>query len=177
MKRAHHISHERAHRRWRPILPTSDTDETGEPLNQQVLAGPVAVRALLAVARDGTVNEVRLVASEGVIAEPELLSHAWTEIFHEHVGRLYEPVDDLAAGFLLQVKSKTLFVAIARQEEQALPAERVATRGPHRVPTLQGLDLDHLRAHVGQHLGTERPNQKAGQIDDANPLQRQRTRG
>jgi len=73
----------------------------------------------------------------------------------------------------LQIDDDAALVAVEQQKEIAVgrivrrrpqPPRPVAVRGP--------LDLDHIGAEPGQHLGAGRPRLVVGEVDDANAFER-----
>src|SRR2546426_3832132 len=85
-RRAVLIHHRGADRRgWLAGAPRN-RGEAAQCLDEEVLAGPVAIGAPLAVARRRDVDEARIEAAGAVPVEPEAPHDAGPEVLDEHVG-------------------------------------------------------------------------------------------
>ena len=153
-----------------------------DPVQAQVVhvvAGAVAVRAVLAVAGDRAVDEGRVRLAQHVEADAELVEHAGPEALDQHVGRLGQLEQGLAAPLLLQVEADRALVAVQREVDRRAGAERrvllgaVVGRRPAHVVALAGvLDLDHVGAEVGEQQRAEAAGEQAGEVEDLDVLQR-----
>ena len=74
-----------------------DRHHAEQRLRQEVLAGPLGIGAVRAVARGRGVDQVGLARFQRLVAEAELLHHAGAEVLRDHVGRVDEPQRDLLA--------------------------------------------------------------------------------
>ena len=96
------------------------------------------------------------------------------EVLDHDVARLGEFERDLASSGLAEVDADRLLPAVQRFEERGEPV-RLLPHPPAEVPDRGLFDLDHLRAHIGQHDGRERPLLVAGEVEDADAGKRRRS--
>ena len=68
-----------------------------------------------------------------------------------------------------QIDRETFFVAVIRWEKPRARGDEFA-----RVVAIERLDLDYLRAHVGEHQAAGRPHDDMAKLDDADSRKRQR---
>ena len=150
-----------------------DAHHAAHGLNHQVVAGALGIRAVLAEAGDGAVNQPRVERFEAVVVQPVMRQAADLEVFHQDVAaQRHLPNQRLAFGFG-HVDGDGAFVAVAGGEVAGLVgvvALRILQkrRAPvARVVALAGaLDLDDIGPQVGQHLGAPRAGQHAGKIQN-----------
>src|SRR5439155_8540487 len=140
-------------------------------LDDEVVARPAGLRARLAEARDRAVDEARVEATGPVVAEAEASERAGTEVLEEDVGGGEEPPQDLLPRLRLEVEGEALLAPVDAHEVRRLtPGER--RPGSRVVAVTRLLDLDDLRPHVGQEEGAVRAGEDAGEVDDADPIER-----
>src|SRR5262249_56320081 len=96
----------------------------------QVVAGTVAVGAVLAVPGDRAVDESGVGLAENVIADAEAIEHARAEALHQHVGRLRQFQQSFFSWFLLQVEPDRALVAVEAEVDRRAGAERRGLLGP-----------------------------------------------
>ena len=121
----------------------------------------------------GAEHESRIEREQRLGAETQLLDDAGAEILDDHVG-----VGDVALepgnGFrILQVEHDRALVHVDGVEGRAAP------EGEGRAPaaglvTLRTLHLHDIRAQVGENLAREGTGEGLGDLDDLDPVQRQR---
>ena len=80
------------------------------------------------------------------------------------------------ALFGLQIEGDALLVAVDAEEIGAPAADERLPR-PGVVAVARVFDLDDLGAHVAEEHGAERTGEDAGEIEDAQPGERQRAGG
>ena len=133
----------------------------------RVVARLIAPRARLAEAGDRAVDQPRPSRpTTRLVAEPQPLHRAGTEVLDQHVGAIEQPLEDRRARRLLQVERQALLVAVDAEEVRALAADERRTPRARVVAAAGLLDLDDARAHVGEQHRAVRPGQHARQIDD-----------
>jgi len=66
---------------------------------------------------------------------------------------------------MLQVDRDRALVAVDLQEVGALTGDEWRAPVAAAVAASRPLDLDHVRAEVGEHHGAERPGQDLGQVE------------
>ncbi len=138
-----------------------------------VVAGPITVWAVLAVAGDRAVDEGRVRLPERLVADAEAIEHARAKALDQDVGRLRQPEQCLLSPFLLQIEPDGALVPVQRQvERRAGPQGRLLVRAVERrrpanvVAGAGVLDLDHIGAEVGEQERAEAPGQEPGEVQD-----------
>ena len=140
---------------------------------------PAVVRPPGAHHRERGVDQVRLDRAQLVVGEAELLHRAGREVVGHDVELVEHAADQLEALRLVQVERDAPLVGVGVVEECAGVDRETARRVrelAHAVQPGGGLDLDHIRAEVGQHLGDQRPRRHPAEIEHAHAGQRQRIR-
>ena len=152
-----------------------EVEDPGEREEVQVVGGAVAIRPVLPEPAQGAVDEAGVQLREPLVAAAQALHHPRPEAFHQHVGFAHEPVQDLLPLGRLQVEGEASLVAVgeARREGARLVRPR---RGPRAAegPRRRRLDLEHVRAHVGQHHGAERARPDPRQLEHPYSVKRPR---
>ncbi len=111
---------------------------------------------------------------QGLVAEAQAIHDAAAIILDHGVGAVAEPHHKLAAFRAFEVDGDRLLVAVHRREVAAerpqLVVGMVGADDP-RVVAVERLDLDDLRALVGQQHGAERARQHLREVDDADSVE------
>ena len=150
-----------------------DAHEPAHRLHEEVVAGPVAVRAVLAEAADRAVHEPRVLPREGGVREAMPREGADLVVLEEDVRPGCEPADDglpLGPGDV----DRHGPLAPVRRREICRRARAGAARGlePWGSPSSRlvadprPLDLDHLRSEVGEHLARPWAGEDAREVED-----------
>ena len=160
-----------ADRYRRAAFPAGGADDAGHALQQQVLPGAGGERAVLAVAGERAVDERRIERAQAFGVEAEPGHDAGPEIVDERIAAGREAADDFLALGPPQIDGEAAFVAVAGEERGAVAVHPHAAGLPRRVTRFAGFDLDDVGAHVGQHLGTERAENVARQIEHADAVE------
>ena len=84
----------------------------------EVVAGPLGVRAVLAVAARGAVDDARVAIGNGGVADAQAVHHAGTEALDDHVGRLREGEESRTAVVVLQIEQRAPHAAMAAVGEE-----------------------------------------------------------
>ena len=102
----------------------------------------------LAVAGDRAIDQPRIDLAQRLVAEPEAVHHAGAEILDQDIGFRDQPMNERDRIGILEVEREA---SLSRIELAEIGAVAVADRRaqPH-VVAFRRLDLDHLRADVGQ---------------------------
>ena len=157
----------------RVLLATAEAGETGQRLDEQVLAGPPDVRAVLAVADAGAVHEPRVPLRERLVAQPEPLHDARPEVLDDDVGLVDQAKRDVDAVGRLEVEDDAALVPVVRDERDAHPADvGVLQRVAAHPVARRGLDLDDLSPQVAEDLGGERALRELAEVHDDDACQR-----
>ena len=145
-----------------------DAHEPGHALDDEVIAGAICVRPVLAEAGDRRIDEARIDRSDAGVVEPVFRKAADLEVLDERIGVAGERQHEVATLGLREVDRDRPLAAIARQVIRGFP--RVPAGGvlekrrPPRSRVVAGdrfLDLDHRRAEVGEQLRAPRPGEHA----------------
>ncbi len=107
----------------------------GHRLGDQVVPGPVGVRAGLAEAGDAGVDQPRVEPGEGLVVDAEPLRHARAEVLHHDVGRPHQPVERRQVLGRLQVEADAALVPVQGEEGAAVLAVDGIPPGPPGLVT------------------------------------------
>ena len=141
-------------------------------LSNKIEAAPVLVGAGAPEPRKRAVDQPRIVRAKIFISKTETLHHAWRKILDQNIGCPQQPPQDPGTTGGFQIDDHTALVAIHHQEGRCLVTD---LRGHGRagvVALWRFLDLDHIRAHVGEHERARRPSHDMGEINDFQSGQR-----
>ena len=133
---------------------------------------PSRHHAVLPVAGDRAVDELRVAGAHRGVAEAEPIEHTRPEVLEHDVGGGRETGDDVAAAVEAQVDGDASLPAVLLGEVHREPADPRLRRAGE--VTLGRLDLDHVGAEVGQRLAARRARQHPRQVEDANAVERTR---
>ena len=126
-----------------------DAHEAGHPARDEVEPPARGVGAGLAEARDGAVDEPRVDGAHRVVADADPGRGSRLEVLDQHVSGGREPLEEGEVLGVLEVEGDGALVAVPEHERRALALDE--RRGaPHVVAGGGPLDLDHVRAVVGQ---------------------------
>jgi hypothetical protein len=128
-----------------------------------VVGRPVHIRAIVAEAGDGAVDDAWAQLADTLVTDAQALGHAGAEVLQEHVGGGDEAIEDVQGAGRLQVEGEAALAVVVANE-----LGRVAAGGAERIAQLGRLDLDDVGAQVGQHLPGEWPGDVAGELNDSN---------
>src|SRR5215210_1841989 len=147
------INDGRADQGGRVALEAVDRRQAAHGLAQEVLARPVPVRAVRAVAREGAVYEIGLLPGDLLVAEAQALHSAWPVVLDDDVRIADQTPHDLLAPLGAQVHAQAALVASAEEEEDANPVQIRLSPRPVALPGPScRLYLDHVGPEVGQDL-------------------------
>ena len=135
-----------------------------EPLRRQRAIEVVDGRALGELRGD----DARIALAHVLVADAEPLAYAGAERLHEHVGRRREREQPLAILGLLEIEHDALLAAVQVAEVNA--GRSVGRPDAPRRIAVRRLDLDDLRAMIGQRERQVRPRQEHREVDDAQTL-------
>jgi hypothetical protein len=117
------------------------------------------LRASGSLQRHRYIDEVRPDLPDGIITQSELLHDAGREIVGNDVAASDEPTREFLTSGIIEIDGDAALAAVsvgkvAAAIDARLPvAERPAA--PQSIQPLGALDLDDLRAEIGQQLGRE----------------------
>ncbi len=141
----------------------------GHALDQGAEAGPVAVGTALTPAGNPQNDETRVVPVQNLRPEPHRLERPRTEILDQHLGGGQEFEEQLAPARLAQAHRQALLVA---RIDLPVHADPVGLPGAQRVAALRILDLQHLRAEIGELQAHHVAGDQARHVDHPHPVER-----
>ena len=146
-------------------------DHAGHGLDDRVIAGIAAARAVGAEAGNPAVHQVRKFFAQHVVADAPFVERARLEILDQDVGRLQHLQQHGAAAFGGEIEPDRALVAVDADEVgRVLAMER---RAPVAHLVAGGrLDLDHVGAVVGKDLRAVGSAEHARKIDHAQSAHR-----
>ena len=142
-----------------------DVGEAAQGLDHRVIDPLVAVGAAFPEPADRNVDDVGTKRPDRVFSDPHPLHRSGSEVLDEHVRRLHQPVEQLPAGIALEVHHDRLLSPV-RAHERAGHSAYVVSHPAHDVAGGR-LDLDDLRALVGESHGGDGPRDHGRQIHDS----------
>ena len=150
-----------------------DRHQAGEGLDQQVLARALGVGPVRPVAGGGGVDQPRVVGLERLESEAQPVHDAGPEVLGEHVGARRQLARDLEARGRFEVEGQRTLVAVAGQEQHALPVDRLVGAAPVALKgAAQRLDRDHVGAQVGEQLNPHRAQKEVVEAEDPGAVQK-----
>ncbi len=149
-----------------------DAHQAAHALDHEVVAGAAGVRAGLAEARDGAVDQAGVDFLQAVVVQAVLGQAAHLEVFHQDVALQRQFAHQFGAAGRRDVQRHGELVAVGRQVVGRLAGvvARLVLQvgrppGPRVVARAGPFDLDHLGAEIGEVLGAPGAGQDAGQVE------------
>ncbi len=147
-----------------------DGQDAGERLDDQVDSSAPPLRSALPKARHRGVDDARIDLLHLRGTEAELVERARPRRLQEYVRlrrKLEQDIDRLRP---LEIEHQAALVAVERGEAHALALADRRCGAAHVA--LRRLDLDDIRAHVGEQRAGERPSDEVRELDDADSRKR-----
>ena len=145
----------------------------GLRLHHVVEAGPGGALVIAAVGREVHADEARVDRAEARVIEPERARQVAPQVVDQGVGAAGQLLKNLPAARLLEVQRNAALVAAEGLEEEAVAVLGV---GQHVTAHLAAgpvvLDLDDVRAEVGEVHGAEGRGAVLLDGDDGEPFER-----
>src|SRR5690606_7829868 len=150
-----------------------DRHQAPHSLGDLVEARALLIGAVLAEAGNAAVNDARIDLPQRLVVDLQPVFDVRAIVFHHHVGRFYELVEDLASLVALQVQRDRALVAvqILEIETMARATQSLAASGHGRC-----LDLDDVRSPVRELAHAGRAGADAGEIENLVLRERKTTR-
>ena len=151
-----------------------DVEHPGQRRHDGVVGLEVAIRPGLPERRDRAEDQRGIVAMQVIPSKAELRDRARREAFDDHVGRSRQRADNFRAPPSSQIERQRALIEIVEPEKQAAVAigKVVDERADSAARLALGwLDLDYVRAHVGEDARAER-SPMGRQIENAQPGER-----
>src|SRR5437667_364687 len=156
-------------------------DDAAHALRDDVEGRPFGVRARsrarIPEAADGGVDETRVPLPQALVADAEPVHHADLGVLDHRVHALGEAEEGVAVGLGLQVEDDAPLVpGDAREVAAVVAALAVLGEGRHaaRHVALRRLDLDSVRAEVGEEHRAEGAGEGLRQAEEAEVGERAR---
>ena len=146
-----------------------DRHQPAHALRDLVEARPVRVRPVLPEARDAGIDEPRIDRGERLVIDAEALLHVGAEILHHDVGLGGHFLEHRDAFRRLQVQRHRALVAVQVLEVRTLARTPEPLAFAH---VIRHLDLDAVRAPVGELAHAGRTGAHAGEIEHGEAVQR-----
>src|SRR6266542_19816 len=147
-------------------------DHAALRLEDEVEGGAIPVRPILAEARDRAVDDAAVPLPRLLVAEAEALEGPRAVVLEDDVASLHEAEEQRPAFGKLEIDLDALFVAMQAHEVRCLPAGQWRPPRARDVARSPRLELDHLRAEIGEHGRAERTGQGVAEIEHPDVLQR-----
>ena len=154
----------------------------GEPGQTAYLVGvhgeahAVAPRAIQPKRRHTQQNGPRVQRAHRLPAQSPVVQHPGREVLRHHIGFGNKPVQQRQALRRIQVQRNAALAGVCALKERVEFPHGIARRvdKAHGVRALNGLDLDHICAQLGQQACGHRPRPKGGEVQHAQPRKGQR---
>ena len=158
---------------WRPALGAYHAERAAGADVVYVVADQALVRAVLAVARYGAVDQPRVQRAERLVVAAQPFGHARAKALDEHVGVLAQPPQHVPGLGNLEVERNAALVAVQRGEGRAaalLPLIGVVAPAHARSADASAarlLDADDVCPEVSEHHRAEASRRHAREVDHA----------
>ncbi len=150
-----------------------DAHQSAHGLDQQVVPGQRGPRPG-AEAGDRAVDDPGVPGPHVLVAEPVLPQRPRPEVLEQHIGAARQFTGATPVVRVAQIERDGALVAVDGEEVGGLAVRVRRTPGAGVVAALRVLDLDDVRAQVGQEHGGVRRGQHAPEVGDEDAAQRQR---
>ena len=175
----HDIRDADTHFHWWTISLTRKRHDPTVALRHQTIAGQIAVRTRLTVARDRTIYNLRVHFTHALVIKTILNQSPRFEVLDDHIRLFCDLMDQRLALRGREIRSDRIFVAIGRHEVSAkitLTIRRFRERWPPSAriiaPCFGVLNLEHRRAHVTKQLCCCRPCENTAKVEDGQTIKR-----
>src|SRR6185437_8548065 len=111
-----------------------------------------------------TVDDARIARAQHLISDTEPVGDTRAKCFDEDIGGIGQLEQCLALRRLLQIQHDTLLTAVEIAEEHGARSVREANLTAW-IAAAGSLNLDNLRAMIGERLGEIRSGEKPRQLD------------
>src|SRR5262245_2999851 len=138
---------------------SGDGHQPAHPLSDLVVAGAIAIGAVLAESGNRGIDQPRVHGAQSLVVDAQTELDVGAEVLHHHVGPRDQALENLAAPGGLEIEGHRALVAM-----QVLEIEPVARR--IAVDIGAGFDLDDPGAHVCELPYAGGAGACSGEIDD-----------
>jgi hypothetical protein len=140
-----------------------DRHEPAHALRDLVEPGPIAVRTVLAEARDAREDDARVQLFERLVIDPEAVLDVGAVILDHDIGGLHEPHEHFARFRKLEIERHCPLVAVQVLHVRPMAG---AAHAFVRIHPGRGLDLDDVGAEVGELLDAGGACAHSGEVED-----------
>src|SRR6185436_2095098 len=143
-----------------------DADHAALRLEDEIERRALAVGTVLPESRYGAVDDALVALARSLVVEAQAFQGVHAEVLDDDVALLDQLEEQLLPFGLLQIDDDAALVAVQADEIGGLAVlERDA---PHarEIARAGRLELDHLRAEVGEHRRAERAREGVGEVQD-----------
>ena len=167
-----HVPHREAHIHGVVAGVAGHAHRAAERLHDAVERGTRGVWAVLSEPGERGRDDGRVDLLERLVVYPQAFEDAGAEVVQHHVRLRGERVERLASEVGLEVERDAALVAVEAEEVGALAVQEVGAELAGGVTGAGLLDLDDVRAEVGEQASGERPAEDGGELQDADVFQR-----
>ncbi len=154
---------------------TGDVHPSGQRLQHVVVAGLGPSRAGHAVAAQRAAHDPRVEVAQIRVGDADLRRYVAPQVGEDRVAGPHQALEDSPAGRVLEIEGDRLLAAVEGLEEQRVGVLGVRRHVAADVPArVRILDLDDLRAEIGEVLRAERTGAVLLDRDDPDTLEGQR---
>ena len=166
---AHGVAHREPGAQGVQAFVAVDGHLPGQALDDLVVGRLQGVRAGLAEAGDGAVDQLRVQCGQDLVAQAQAVHDAGAEVLHQDVGVQDQLLEQVLAFGALGVEGDGVLVGVLGQEAGA--HQRLVEFGDDaqlagQVAVLGVLHLDDVGAQEGQVEGGEGARQDVGEVED-----------
>ena len=148
-------------------------DEAGGGDVIQIVRASLGIGAILPPAGERAIDQAGVCRAQRLVIAAEASHHARPEALDQHIRARREAMQRCAPAFLLEVEDDRPLAAVAGLEESAAFAAFIAARREPAaiVAAMWVFDFDDLGAELGEQPGADVAGEKAGEIEDARPME------
>ena len=156
----------------RPVGLAGDADRAAGGLRDHVEGQPLLMRAAGAEALDLAIDDARVDFLDQLVIEAEALDRAGRHVLDRDIGLLQHFLDDIEPLRRFQIDRQRLLVDVELVEIPRVVVGLAGAQPAAGIAAPRVLDLDHLGAKPGQHLGRGRARLELGEIHHLDALQK-----
>ena len=158
------IGHRASRAQRRPAGYAGEGTDATHAERHAVVARLVTLRAVLSETRNRRINDRRVERAHRLVAETHLGGSAGQEVLDDHIGARRQDQREIAALGFFQVDRDAALVPVHRREGRADAV--LAADVAHVVASTRPLDLDHIRAEIGEQHSAIGSRDDARQIEN-----------
>jgi hypothetical protein len=164
-----HVGHRKRWKRRRPVGGAGRSREAAHGLDHRSESGPIAIRTVLSPAGDAGEDEAGIFRGQDVPAEAPFFERAGHVILDQDVGVTTEAPEQRLSAAVREVQRDRALAACIHLPPQLTA---IAEPGAQGIAAARVLDLDDVRAVVGQGRREDAPGDQARAVDDPKTRER-----